>query len=87
MSIAEDAQRRRPSEDDADNSQALGGSARRKTGMGRKLRVLTVEKGLLRETKTVQKMLDALVECRVSVNNHFISCASELIHSYSVLLG
>jgi len=55
--------------------------------MGRKLRVLTVEKGLLRETKTVQKMLDALVECRVSVNNHFISCASELIHSYSVLLG
>jgi hypothetical protein len=34
--------------------------------MGRKLRVMTVEKGLLRETKVVQKLLDALVECRVS---------------------
>ena len=34
--------------------------------MGRKLRIMTVEKGLLRETKAVQKLLDALVECRVS---------------------
>ena len=33
--------------------------------MGRKLRIMTVEKGLLRETKVVQKLLDALVECRV----------------------
>lgn len=39
---------------------------RSKTIMGRKLRVMTVEKGLLRETKTVQKMIDSLVECRVS---------------------
>lgn len=39
---------------------------RSKTIMGRKLRVMTVEKGLLRETKAVQKMIDALVECRVS---------------------
>jgi len=39
---------------------------RSKTIMGRKLRVMTVEKGLLRETKVVQKLLDALVECRVS---------------------
>ncbi|KAI8985698.1 ANTH domain-containing protein [Trametes punicea] len=31
---------------------------------GRKLRVMTVEKGLLRETKVVQKMVDALIECR-----------------------
>lgn len=38
---------------------------RRKTIMGRKLRVMTVEKGLLRETKVVQKMINALVECRV----------------------
>ncbi|KAH7905728.1 ANTH domain-containing protein [Hygrophoropsis aurantiaca] len=37
---------------------------RSKTIMGRKLRVMTVEKGLLRETKTVQKMIDTLVECR-----------------------
>jgi len=38
---------------------------RRKTIMGRKLRIMTVEKGLLRETKVVQKMIDALCECRV----------------------
>ncbi|EGN96722.1 hypothetical protein SERLA73DRAFT_75595 [Serpula lacrymans var. lacrymans S7.3] len=37
---------------------------RSKTIMGRKLRVMTVEKGLLRETKVVQKMIDAVVECR-----------------------
>lgn len=36
---------------------------------GRKLRVMTVEKGLLRETKVVQKMVDALVECRVRPQN------------------
>ena len=28
---------------------------------------MTVEKGLLRETKIVQKMIDTLVECRVRV--------------------
>lgn len=39
---------------------------RRNTIVGRKLRVMTVEKGLLRETKVVQKMIDALCECRVS---------------------
>jgi len=33
--------------------------------MGRKLRSMTVEKGLLRETKVVHRMIDALVECRV----------------------
>ncbi|KAF9244681.1 ANTH domain-containing protein [Melanogaster broomeanus] len=40
------------------------GPQRSRTIMGRKLRVMTVEKGLLRETKTVQKMIDSLVECR-----------------------
>ncbi|KIJ20689.1 hypothetical protein PAXINDRAFT_95745 [Paxillus involutus ATCC 200175] len=40
------------------------GPQRSKTIVGRKLRVMTVEKGLLRETKTVQKMIDSLVECR-----------------------
>ena len=39
---------------------------RSKTMMGRKLRSMTVEKGLLRETKAVHKQIDALVECRVS---------------------
>lgn len=38
---------------------------RSKTIMGRKLRSMTVEKGLLRETKIVHRMIDALVECRV----------------------
>jgi len=36
--------------------------------MGRKLRIMTVEKGLLRETKVVQKMIDALCECRVRIS-------------------
>ncbi|KAI0734036.1 ANTH domain-containing protein [Fomitopsis betulina] len=40
------------------------GVQRSKTLAGRKLRIMTVEKGLLRETKTVQKMIDALLECR-----------------------
>lgn len=39
--------------------------ARSKTIMGRKLRSMTVEKGLLRETKAVHHMIDTLVECRV----------------------
>jgi hypothetical protein len=38
---------------------------RSKTITGRKLRSMTVEKGLLRETKVVHGMIDALVECRV----------------------
>ncbi|KAI0683970.1 ANTH domain-containing protein [Cytidiella melzeri] len=41
-----------------------GGPQRSKTIVGRKLRVMTVEKGLLRETKIVQKQIDALVETR-----------------------
>ncbi|PCH44102.1 ANTH-domain-containing protein [Wolfiporia cocos MD-104 SS10] len=41
-----------------------GGVQRSKTLAGRKLRIMTVEKGLLRETKIVQRMIDALVECR-----------------------
>ncbi|GJJ11113.1 hypothetical protein Clacol_005344 [Clathrus columnatus] len=41
-----------------------GGLQRSKTLAGRKLRVMTVEKGLLRETKVVQRMIDALLDCR-----------------------
>jgi hypothetical protein len=44
-----------------------GGHQRSKTIMGRKLRIMTVEKGLLRETKVVQRMIDSLTECRVCV--------------------
>lgn len=44
---------------------------RSKTVMGRKLRSMTVEKGLLRETKVVHRMIDALVECRVGLSSSF----------------
>ncbi|KAI0272318.1 ANTH domain-containing protein [Gloeopeniophorella convolvens] len=66
MSIEEDARRNRkyPPEDDSRRFQSSGPPSRSKTIMGRKLRTMTVEKGLLRETKVVQKMMDALIECR-----------------------
>ncbi|KAG6833228.1 hypothetical protein H0H87_009849 [Tephrocybe sp. NHM501043] len=48
---------------------APSGPSRSKTIMGRKLRVMTVEKGLLRETKAVHRMVDALVECRFYLDN------------------
>ncbi|KAF7369727.1 ENTH domain-containing protein [Mycena venus] len=37
---------------------------RGETRVGRKLRSMTVEEGLLRETRAVQRMVDALVACR-----------------------
>jgi hypothetical protein len=37
---------------------------RSKTLAGRKLRSMTVEKGLLRETRAVHRMIDTLVACR-----------------------
>ncbi|TRM60781.1 ANTH domain-containing protein [Schizophyllum amplum] len=43
---------------------ASAGVSRSKTVTGRKLRIMTVEKGLLRETKAVHRMIDSLVECR-----------------------
>ncbi|KIY43090.1 ANTH-domain-containing protein [Fistulina hepatica ATCC 64428] len=42
---------------------------RSKTISGRKLRIMTVEKGLLRETKVVHKMIDALIQCRFYLND------------------
>ncbi|KZT25223.1 ANTH-domain-containing protein [Neolentinus lepideus HHB14362 ss-1] len=42
---------------------------RSKTMAGRKLRIMSVEKGLLRETRAVQKQIDALVECRFYLEN------------------
>lgn len=51
-------------EDDRSRHETKGVS-RSKTIAGRKLRVLTVEKGLLRETRAVHKMIDTLVDCRV----------------------
>ncbi|KAJ7117548.1 ANTH domain-containing protein, partial [Mycena epipterygia] len=55
---------------DARTTAAMGGSStpaplqRSKTLAGRKLRSMTVEKGLLRETRAVHRMLDSLVACR-----------------------
>ncbi|KAG9013744.1 hypothetical protein FRB90_005749 [Tulasnella sp. 427] len=43
--------------------------ARRQTIVGRKLRVMTVEKGLLRETKTVQRTIDMLLQCKFYLDN------------------
>jgi hypothetical protein len=49
--------------------------------MGRKLRSMTVEKGLLRETKAVHSMIDALVECRVSYCPFALPAAYQSISS------
>ena len=56
---------RRKGRESDEGAHAVSGPQRSKTLAGRKLRVMTVEKGLLRETKVVQKMIDSLVECRV----------------------
>jgi hypothetical protein len=52
-----------------DGLSSNGQPSRSKTVMGRKLRVMTVEKGLLRETKIVQKQVDALLGCQVRVSS------------------
>ncbi|PSR80211.1 hypothetical protein PHLCEN_2v6793 [Hermanssonia centrifuga] len=56
--------RGRKSEEPKESTNGNSAHQRSKTIAGRKLRVMTVEKGLLRETKVVQKMIDSLVECR-----------------------
>lgn len=80
MSLEEDGRLARNLiyEDTSRKGQSSGGLTRGKTIMGRKLRVMTVEKGLLRETKVVQKLLDALVECRVS--SDFLFLCERLAH-------
>ncbi|KAF5352896.1 hypothetical protein D9757_012111 [Collybiopsis confluens] len=57
-------------------SSSSTGPQRSKTIIGRKLRVMTVEKGLLRETKVVHKMIDTLVECRVRL---YVQVVEQLI--------
>ncbi|KAI0083855.1 ANTH domain-containing protein [Irpex rosettiformis] len=56
--------RRGRDSDEGSNGLSGSGPQRSKTIAGRKLRVMTVEKGLLRETKIVQKQIDSLVETR-----------------------
>jgi hypothetical protein len=60
------------------------GIQRSKTMAGRKLRIMTVEKGLLRETKVVQKMVDALIDCRV---RSIMLCAPLRSDHQTVLFG
>lgn len=45
-----------------DDSRHTNGSS---SSRGKKLRQMTVEKGLLRETKGVQRQIDALLQCKV----------------------
>jgi hypothetical protein len=59
--------------DDGEGTSSGRPVQRSKTIMGRKLRVMTVEKGLLRETKMVQRLTDALLECKVLLY-HFYPC-------------
>ncbi|KAI5118683.1 hypothetical protein M0805_003620 [Coniferiporia weirii] len=53
----------------SDTHKPVNRPQRSKTIMGRKLRSMTVEKGLLRETKAVQRTIHALVECRFYFDN------------------
>ncbi len=57
---------------------------RSKTIMGRKLRSMTVEKGLLRETKAVHNMIDTLVECRVraQLTFHFLHLSNPSVFQF-----
>ncbi|EJD43849.1 ANTH-domain-containing protein [Auricularia subglabra TFB-10046 SS5] len=59
-----------------------GAMQRSKTIMGRKLRVMTVEKGLLRETKIVQKVIDSVLECTFyfdDLEDDLVLCALRLL--------
>ena len=87
MSIEDDARQNRKYTPGEDSLRSSGDSAKRRTIMGRKLRIMTVEKGLLRETKVVQKMMDALVECRVSPDRYHGILFSKLMQFPLVLSG
>lgn len=80
--------RNRSSTRSKERSQSLGpratdGPMRSKTVMGRKLRVMSVEKGLLRETHAVQRMIATLVECKVCLWN---LCVLDKMLTYHVVL-
>ena len=87
MSIEDDARQNRKYTPGDDGLRSSSDSAKRRTILGRKLRVMTVEKGLLRETKVVQKMMDALVECRVSPDRYHGVLFSKLMQFPLVLSG
>jgi phosphatidylinositol-binding clathrin assembly protein len=73
----------RPKSGKAETNGSTGGLSRGKTLAGRKLRVMTVEKGLLRETKAVQRMIEALLECRVCSTSRIFAHGPYLTHSTS----
>jgi len=82
-SIEEDSSRDRRHTGDKPTTSSL---AKTKTTVGRKLGVMSVEKGLLRETKIVQRMIDTLVECRVrlySVHGQSLEAHVLLPHSFT----
>jgi phosphatidylinositol-binding clathrin assembly protein len=66
-------------------STTVSGPQRSKTIMGRKLRSMTVEKGLLRETKAVHRVIDALIECKVSHDNKWMHNPALLTESTSFI--
>ena len=60
----------RPSESDICQTAAGAEAvADQRTAKARRLRHLPVEKGLLREVKAIQRILDSLVQCRVCASN------------------
>ena len=74
-------------EDDSAKRKGPPPQDRRKTIVGRKLRVMSVEKGLLRETKVVQKMINALCECRVSFSLFSLgNWSSYPVHSSTLII-
>lgn len=76
-SIEEEGHRSR--KDRSTKPPAVSLPTRSKTITGRKLRSMTVEKGLLRETRVVHGMIDALVECRVCSQCFIFFCAFNLL--------
>lgn len=65
--VQSDSNRDIRAENSFDESRPHNGRPQRsKTILGRKLRSMTVEKGLLRETKAVQKTIASLLDCKVS---------------------
>ena len=83
ISIEEDRHTTTSRKDRSKKPPAASLPTRSKTITGRKLRSMTVEKGLLRETKVVHNMIDALVECRVCPQWFIIFGASNLFAFFS----
>lgn len=86
VSIEQDSYRSKNGKNGKSTAEASSssGPTRSKTIMGRKLRVMTVEKGLLRETQAVHRMIDTLVECRVRL--HLLTSFTKISQYYILVL-